>query len=77
CAVIGYVEAVKELACEVLDLIGEGLGGVHPPSLFSGLIRDVQSDCVLRLNHYHPVMWMWSRSASVRLGLGSTQTLRC
>ncbi|KAL0414856.1 UNVERIFIED_CONTAM: Gibberellin 2-beta-dioxygenase 2 [Sesamum radiatum] len=54
CAVIGYVEAVKELACEVLDLIGEGLGGAYPGSLFSGLIRDVESDCVLRLNHYPP-----------------------
>ncbi|KAK4405439.1 Gibberellin 2-beta-dioxygenase 4 [Sesamum angolense] len=54
CAVIGYVEAVRELACEVLDLIGEGLGGAYPPSLFTRLIREVESDCVLRLNHYPP-----------------------
>lgn len=64
CAVIGYVEAVRELACEVLDLIGEGLGGAYPPSSqFTGLIRDVESDCVLRLNHYPPC-------DDVRIGFG-------
>ncbi|KAG8370570.1 hypothetical protein BUALT_Bualt14G0130800 [Buddleja alternifolia] len=53
CAVSGYVEAVRELACEILDLMGEGLGGPHT-SILSGLIKDVDSDSLFRLNHYPP-----------------------
>lgn len=51
CAVIGYVEAVRELACEILDMIGEGLL-VDDHVLLSGLIRDPDSDSLLRINHY-------------------------
>ncbi|XP_024015634.1 gibberellin 2-beta-dioxygenase 4 [Eutrema salsugineum] len=49
-AVTCYVEAVKQLACEILDLMAEGLS--VPPHTFSKLIRAVDSDSVLRLNHY-------------------------
>ncbi|CAL9221172.1 unnamed protein product [Arabidopsis halleri] len=49
-AVTCYVEAVKQLACEILDLTAEGLR--LPPHTFSKLIRAVDSDSVLRLNHY-------------------------
>ncbi|GFQ02236.1 gibberellin 2-beta-dioxygenase 2 [Phtheirospermum japonicum] len=57
CAVIGYVAAVRELACEILDMMGEGLmGGPHPSArVLSGLISDSESDSVLRLNHYPPI----------------------
>ncbi|CAI0467568.1 unnamed protein product [Linum tenue] len=49
----GYIEAVKEVACEILDMMAEGLGATDAEA-FSKLIRDVDSDSVLRLNHYPP-----------------------
>ncbi|XP_010551102.2 PREDICTED: gibberellin 2-beta-dioxygenase 4 [Tarenaya hassleriana] len=51
-AVNCYVEAIEQLACEILELTAEGLR--VPPHTFSRLIRAVDSDCVLRLNHYPP-----------------------
>ncbi|KAF2310314.1 hypothetical protein GH714_007710 [Hevea brasiliensis] len=52
-AVSGYIEAVREVACEILDLMAEGLG-VPDTSVFSRLISDVDSDSIIRLNHYPP-----------------------
>lgn len=51
-AVNCYIEAVKQLAREILDLTAEGLG--VPPHTFSKLISTVDSDSVLRVNHYPP-----------------------
>ncbi|KDP27967.1 hypothetical protein JCGZ_19047 [Jatropha curcas] len=53
-AVSGYIEAVREVACELLDLMAEGLQ-VPQTSVFSSLIRDVDSDSILRLNYYPPM----------------------
>ncbi|KAK7344359.1 hypothetical protein VNO77_13879 [Canavalia gladiata] len=54
CAVNDYIEATKEVACEILDLVAEGLWVEDKLSL-SKLIRDVHSDSLLRINHYPPV----------------------
>ncbi|KAK9139138.1 hypothetical protein Scep_008819 [Stephania cephalantha] len=51
CAVNEYVEAVTNLACEILDLMAEGLWA-QDKTVFSRLIRDVDSDSLIRLNHY-------------------------
>ncbi|XP_072976075.1 gibberellin 2-beta-dioxygenase 2-like [Typha angustifolia] len=48
-----YVDAVKSLACEILELLAEGLG-LNNTEVFSKLIRDRESDSLLRLNHYLP-----------------------
>ncbi|KAK6941124.1 Non-hem dioxygenase N-terminal domain [Dillenia turbinata] len=48
-----YIEAVKDLACEILDLLGEGLW-LEDKTVLSRLLRDVQSDSFFRFNHYPP-----------------------
>lgn len=50
----GYIQAVTDLACEVLDLMAEGLW-VHDTSVFSSLITHFDSDSLFRLNHYPPL----------------------
>ncbi|KAH9766313.1 Gibberellin 2-beta-dioxygenase 4 [Citrus sinensis] len=50
-AMNNYIRAVRELACEILDLMAEGLW-VRDPSYFSKMIRDVENDSFFRINHY-------------------------
>lgn len=50
-----YTEAVREVACEILELIAEGLG-VPDKMFFSKLIKNSDSDSILRLNHYPPIL---------------------
>ncbi|KAJ8766249.1 hypothetical protein K2173_022308 [Erythroxylum novogranatense] len=49
--VSNYIDAVREMACEILDMMAEGMR-VQDTSVFSRMIRDVDSDSILRLNHY-------------------------
>ncbi|KFK36116.1 hypothetical protein AALP_AA4G080200 [Arabis alpina] len=49
-AVNCYIEAVNQLVSKILDLTAEELR--VPPSTFSKLISTVDSDSVLRVNHY-------------------------
>ncbi|KAK8913918.1 Gibberellin 2-beta-dioxygenase [Platanthera zijinensis] len=48
-----YITAVKKLACELLELMAEGLG-LRPRNALSKLLMDEESDLILRLNHYPP-----------------------
>lgn len=52
-AVNDYVEEVKKLACTILEMMAEGLG-MTDSSVFSRMIRAVDSDLLLRFNHYAP-----------------------
>lgn len=55
CAVSVYAEAIRKVACEVLEMMAEGLG-VPDTSVFSSLITDLDNDSLLRLNHYPPLL---------------------
>lgn len=52
-AVNSYIATARELTCEILDLLAEGLW-LSDKYALSGLIRDRQSDSLLRINHYPP-----------------------
>lgn len=54
CVVDDYVQAVRELTCDILDLVAEGLG-LADKSTFSRLVDDVESDSVFRVNYYPPM----------------------
>lgn len=54
-AVNEYIEAAREVACKVVDLVTEEMWAPAKEAV-SKLIRDVQSDSVLRINHYPPMM---------------------
>lgn len=55
CRLSAYTEAVREVACEILELMAEGLG-IPDKWVFSKLISDIESDSVLRLNHYPSII---------------------
>ncbi|OVA05613.1 Oxoglutarate/iron-dependent dioxygenase [Macleaya cordata] len=48
-----YISAVRNLACDVLELLADGLK-IQPRNVFSKLLEDEESDSVFRLNHYPP-----------------------
>ncbi|KAJ6417020.1 hypothetical protein OIU84_002835 [Salix udensis] len=48
-----YISAVKKMACEILEMMADGLR-IQNRNVLSKLLKDEQSDSVLRLNHYPP-----------------------
>ncbi|CAH9100143.1 unnamed protein product [Cuscuta europaea] len=52
-AVNEYAGAVKRMACEILELLADGLM-IKERNAFSKMIMDKESDSVFRLNHYPP-----------------------
>ncbi|KAL6201956.1 hypothetical protein ACLB2K_025668 [Fragaria x ananassa] len=48
-----YIQAVRTMACEILELMAEGLN-IGPRNVFSNFLLDEQSDSLFRLNHYPP-----------------------
>ncbi|KAF2286185.1 hypothetical protein GH714_011482 [Hevea brasiliensis] len=49
-----YISAVKKMACDILEMMADGLR-IQPRTVFSKLLMDEQSDSVFRLNHYPPI----------------------
>lgn len=64
-----YIEAVRDLACEILDLMADGLW-VHDKSLFSNLIRDLDNDSFFRLNHYPSLLLCKDNHNNNQIGFG-------
>ncbi|XP_038879745.1 gibberellin 2-beta-dioxygenase 1-like [Benincasa hispida] len=52
-AVNNYISAVRNMACEILELMAEGLK-IQQRNVFSKLVMDEESDSVFRVNHYPP-----------------------
>ncbi|KAJ6377550.1 hypothetical protein OIU76_026512 [Salix suchowensis] len=48
-----YISAVKKMACEILEMMADGLK-IQNRNVLSKLLMDEQSDSVFRLNHYPP-----------------------
>ncbi|KZV37546.1 dioxygenase family protein [Dorcoceras hygrometricum] len=49
-----YVSAMRKMACEILEMLADGLK-IEPRNVLSKLLMDEQSDSMLRLNHYPPI----------------------
>lgn len=48
-----YITAVRNMGCEILELMADGLK-IQQRNVFSKLLKDEQSDSVFRINHYPP-----------------------
>ncbi|GKV04170.1 hypothetical protein SLEP1_g16365 [Rubroshorea leprosula] len=64
-----YMSAVKKMACEVLEIMADGLK-VQPRNVLSKLLMDEQSDSVFRLNHYPPCPQVQPLNGSDVIGFG-------
>ncbi|KAG5254788.1 hypothetical protein OIU76_019438 [Salix suchowensis] len=69
CALNDYVSAVKRMACEILEMMADGLK-LQQRNVFSKLLMDEQSDSVFRLNHYPPCPEIESLNGQNMIGFG-------
>ncbi|CAL5393710.1 unnamed protein product [Camellia sinensis] len=69
CVVNDYVSAVKKMACEVLELLADGLK-IQQRNVLSKLLMDEQSDSVFRLNHYPPCREIQDVNGKHLIGFG-------
>lgn len=51
CLLNEYTCATRRMACEILELMAEGLK-IQPKNVLSKLVMDKQSDSLFRVNHY-------------------------
>ncbi|CAK9177271.1 unnamed protein product [Ilex paraguariensis] len=70
CAVNDYVSAVKNMACEILEVMAEGLK-IQQRNVFSKLLKDEQSDSVFRVNHYPPCPELQELNGRNLIGFGA------
>nr|AFH56955.1 gibberellin 2-oxidase 2 [Petunia x hybrida] len=68
-AVNDYVSAVKKMACQILEVLAEGLK-IQQRNVFSKLLMDEKSDSVFRLNHYPPCPEVEEFSGKNLIGFG-------
>ncbi|KAL6999746.1 Gibberellin 2-beta-dioxygenase 1 [Sarracenia purpurea var. burkii] len=69
CSVDNYVSEVKRMACEVLELLADGLK-IQQSNVFSKLLMDEHSDSVFRVNHYPPCPELEEMSEMDLIGFG-------
>lgn len=68
-AVNEYIEAARGVACEILDVVAEGLW-VADKCALSRFIRDTHSDSVLRLNYYPQQKQKENSNSNSSIGFG-------
>ncbi|CAL5409331.1 unnamed protein product [Camellia sinensis] len=68
-AVNDYISNVRDMVCEVLELIADGLK-IEPRNVLSKLLRDEKSDSCFRLNHYPPCPELQALSGRNLIGFG-------
>ncbi|KAK6932213.1 Isopenicillin N synthase-like, Fe(2+) 2OG dioxygenase domain [Dillenia turbinata] len=67
--VTDYLEAVRKLSFEILELIADGLE-IKPRNVLRRLLEDEESDSVFRLNHYPPFPELQALSGENLVGFG-------
>ncbi|KAJ7981954.1 Gibberellin 2-beta-dioxygenase [Quillaja saponaria] len=69
CALKDYMSSVRKMACEILELMADGLK-IQNRNVFSELLMDEQSDSVFRLNHYPPCPELQASNGQNMIGFG-------